>query len=62
MASVVAKVLWLKSLKYNLSTVMLIANPILHSQTKHVELDINFVWEKVIAKQIQVQQFSSHTH
>lgn len=32
----------------NLSTVQLAANPVLHAQTKHVELDLYFVREKVL--------------
>lgn len=31
----------------NISTVLLSANPILHSRTKHIELDLHFVREKV---------------
>ena len=32
----------------NLSTVRLATNPILHVRTKHVELDLYFVREKVL--------------
>ena len=32
----------------NLSTVQLAANPVLHARTKHVELDLYFVREKVL--------------
>ncbi|PNX81433.1 retrovirus-related Pol polyprotein from transposon TNT 1-94 [Trifolium pratense] len=39
----------------NLSTVALAHNPILHSRTKHMELDIDFVRDKVISKQLIVQ-------
>lgn len=38
----------------NQSTVMLAHNPVLHSRTKHMELDLFFVREKVIAKQSNV--------
>jgi hypothetical protein len=40
----------------NLSAVALTHNPILHSRTrtKHIELDIHFVREKVLAKQLNV--------
>ena len=31
----------------NISATYLVANPILHSQTKHVEIDYHFVSEKV---------------
>ncbi|XP_024020247.1 uncharacterized protein LOC112091288 [Morus notabilis] len=70
LANVVAKVTWLlsllKELKVdiqtrpvvwcdNLSTVQLAANPVLHARTKHVELDLYFVREKVIHKVIDVK-------
>jgi len=38
----------------NLSTVSLAHNPVLHSRTKHMELDIFFVREKVISKDLIV--------
>jgi histone deacetylase 1/2 len=38
----------------NLSAVSLAHNPVLHSRTKHIELDIHFVREKVLAKQLHV--------
>lgn len=38
----------------NQSAVMLAHNPIMHSRTKHMEIDLFFVREKVIAKQIRV--------
>ena len=34
----------------NLSTVQLATNPVLHARTKHVELDLYFVREKVLQK------------
>ena len=43
----------------NLSTVLLSANPILHSRTKHLELDLYFVREKVQNKDILVSHISS---
>ena len=39
----------------NLSTVLLSSNPILRSRTKHMELDLYFIKEKVMAKQLLVQ-------
>lgn len=39
----------------NTSTVALSANPILHSRTKHIELDLFFVREKVLNKSLSVQ-------
>lgn len=75
LALVVAELTWLKSLLSelffpcskeppivycdNLSTVMLSANPILHSRTKHVELDLYFVREKVQQKLISVCHISA---
>jgi hypothetical protein len=38
----------------NQSVVLLAHNPILHSRTKHMEIDLFFVREKVLAKQIFV--------
>ena len=70
MASVVAEVTWLNSLLEelqvktaripevwcdNLSTVHLSANPVLHARTKHVELDLYFVREKVAQRRIEVK-------
>ena len=42
------------SLCNNQSIVLLTHNPVLHSKTKHMEIDLFFVREKVLAKQIQV--------
>ena len=39
----------------NLSTVLLSANPILHARTKLIELDLYFVREKVLKKDIDVR-------
>ena len=38
---------------------MLLANPILHARTKHIELDLYFVREKVIQKLIDVRHVPS---
>ena len=43
----------------NTSTILLSANLVLHSQNKHVELDLFFVREKVISKQLVVQHVPS---
>ncbi|KAM6590148.1 hypothetical protein CsatA_012753 [Cannabis sativa] len=70
LANVVVELAWLKSLFTelhihlsqppvvwcdNLSTVLLTANPILHARTKHIELDLYFVKEKVQSHQIAVK-------
>ena len=73
-ATLVAKISWLQSLLKelnisssttpviwcdNLSTVYLSANPILHARTKHIEIDLYFVPEKVLQKQIQIHHVPS---
>jgi histone deacetylase 1/2 len=68
MANTTADLLWIQSLLRelqipfhtptllcdNLSAVSLSHNPVLHAKTKHIELDIHFVREKVISKQLHV--------
>lgn len=49
-----------KILCHNLSVVALSHNPALHSRTKHVELDIFFVREKVISKSLTVAHILAH--
>ncbi|RVW21952.1 Retrovirus-related Pol polyprotein from transposon RE1 [Vitis vinifera] len=73
-ATLVAEISWLQSLLKelnisssttpvtwcdNLSTVYLSANPILHARTKHIEIDLYFVREKVLQKQIQIHHVPS---
>lgn len=43
----------------NLSTVLLSANPIQHARTKHLELDLYFVREKVLHGQLVVKHVPS---
>ena len=43
----------------NQSTVLLAANPVLHARTKHIELDLYFVRERVIQKQLEVKHVPS---
>ncbi|KAK6162474.1 hypothetical protein DH2020_002315 [Rehmannia glutinosa] len=43
----------------NLSTIMLTANPILHARTKHIELDLYFVREKVQQKTVDIRHVPS---
>lgn len=73
MANAIADLMWVQSLLAelqvatqkpllicdNLSAVMLSHNPILHARTKHLELDIHFVREKVAAKQLSIQHVSN---
>jgi len=42
----------------NLSTASLAHNPVSHSRTQHIELDLFFVQEKVIGKHLQVVHVS----
>ncbi|KAA3477487.1 Copia protein [Gossypium australe] len=42
----------------NSSTVSLAVNPVLHARVKHVELDMHFVREKVLSRQLQVNYVS----
>ena len=43
----------------NLSAVKLSTNPVLHVRTKHIELDLYFVREKVIRKEVEVPHVPS---
>ena len=43
----------------NLSTVHLAANPVLHARTKHIEMDLYFIREKIQAQQLKVQHVPS---
>lgn len=68
MENTIAEILWIQSLLQesrvpfyspvpmcdNLSVVSLTHNPILHAQTKHMELDLHFLREKDISKHLQV--------
>lgn len=69
MAQLAAEILWVQSLLQelkcrlltptilcdNLSTVTLAHNPVLHNRTKHMELDIFFVRDKVLSKNLIVK-------
>ena len=70
LVELVAEVTWIQSLLFelqcktpripvlwcdNLSTVLLSTNPILHARTKHIELDIYFVREKVLKKDMDIR-------
>ena len=73
-ASATAEVMWIQSLMHelqintnnkptvwcdNLSTVSLTANPVLHARSKHIELDLYFVREKVLQGIIEVNHLPS---
>jgi hypothetical protein len=68
-ANVVAECSWLRSLLDelgcpldaatvmfcdNVSTIYMSRNPVHHKRTKHIELDIHFVWEKVSLGEVRV--------
>jgi hypothetical protein len=38
----------------NVNAVYLSTNPVQHQRTKHVEIDLHFVWERVAASDIRV--------
>ena len=69
LASTVSEISWIQSLLHELnistsrvpsiwcdnqSTVLLAANPVLHALTKHIEIDLYFVRDKVLKNQIDV--------
>lgn len=74
LALATTKVLWIQSLLTelgvpfkpptvlcdNLSTLSLAHKRVLHARTKHMELDLFFLHEKVLQKQLQVQHISGH--
>lgn len=45
----------------NLSTTYLAANPVLHSRSKHVEIDYQFVCDKIQNKSLRIQFTTSYT-
>uniref|UniRef100_A0A803NS27 Uncharacterized protein n=1 Tax=Cannabis sativa TaxID=3483 RepID=A0A803NS27_CANSA len=70
LANVVAKLTWLHSLLFelhatlprpqvlwcdNLSTVLLTVNLVLHARTKHIELDLYFVREKIMQQLVDIR-------
>ena len=70
LASLVSEVTWVQSLLHelghvpprrpvlwcdNLSTVQIAANPVLHARTKHIEIDLYFVRDKVLQRQLEVR-------
>lgn len=73
LANTVSEILWIQSLLQelqvlyqslkvycdNMSTVALTYNPVLHHRTKHMELDLFFVKERVLAKTLTIQHVPS---
>ena len=44
----------------NVSAIYLAGNPVQHQRTKHIEMDIHFVREKVARGQVRVLHVPSH--
>ncbi|KZV54184.1 hypothetical protein F511_36903 [Dorcoceras hygrometricum] len=74
LANATAELLWIRSLLTelqvsvpsipllwcdNLSTIALSANPVLHARTKHIELDLHFVREKILSNVLSVRHVPS---
>lgn len=64
------ELMWLKSLSVelgypcvtppgvwsdNLAVKSMVENPMFHSKTKHVEIDVHFVWEKVECGEVEIR-------
>lgn len=74
LAHTTSEILWIKSLLDelsipflpltllcdNLSAMLLSHNHILHARTKHVELDIHFIYERIITKKLKIQHVPSN--
>jgi hypothetical protein len=50
-----APILWCE----NISTLAIASNPVFHARTKHIEVDFNFVRERVLRKDLAVKFVST---
>lgn len=70
LANLGAELLWIRSLLRevgflvdspsilwcdNISAQAPASNPVLHFRSKHIELDIHFIWDKLLAKELEVR-------
>ena len=46
----------------NVSVIELAKNPIYHSRTKHIELDMHFIRDKVLTKELEIRYIPSKEH
>ena len=44
----------------NIGAVLLAANPVLHSKTKHFELDLHFVRDHIAKGRVRISHIPSH--
>ena len=74
LVSTASKIIWIQSILQeicfssssppllwcdNKSATHLVANPMFHARTKHIELDLHFIRDRVLGKQLIIQYISS---